>query len=111
MAAVANSSHLKVPDTGLNYPCINTNQIAKQLIPIEAGGLLEKNRQLEVITSIDDNKNEIDNHLRWGVFLVFKGKNNYVKRTSLKKTVQQSLSVPPLTQLSRELRSYMTPSL
>jgi homoserine dehydrogenase len=79
MAAVANSSHLKVPDTGLNYPCINTNQIAKQLIPMESGGLLEKNRQLEVITSIDENKKEIDNHLRWGVFLVFKGKNNYVK--------------------------------
>ena len=79
MAAVANSSHLKVPDTGLNYPCININQIAKQLIPMESGGLLEKNRQLEVITSIDENKKEIDNHLRWGVFLVFKGKNNYVK--------------------------------
>ena len=79
MAAVANSSHLKVPDTGLNYPCINTNQIAKQLIPMESGGLLEKNRQLEVITSIDQNKKEIDNHLRWGVFLVFKGKNHYVK--------------------------------
>ena len=72
MAAVANSSHLKVPDTGLNYPCINTNQIAKRLIPLEAGGLLEKNRQLEVITSIDENKKEINNHLRWGVFLVFK---------------------------------------
>ena len=46
---------------------------------MESGGLLEKNRQLEVITSIDQNKKEIDNHLRWGVFLVFKGKNNYVK--------------------------------
>ena len=78
MAAVANSSHLKVPDTGLNYPCINTNQIAKQLIPMDSGGLLEKNRQLEVITSIDENKKEIDNHLRWGVFLVFKGKNKQI---------------------------------
>ena len=34
---------------------------------------------MEVITSIDLNKKDIPNDLRWGVYIVIKAQNEYVK--------------------------------
>ena len=35
--------------------------------------------QVEVISSIDENKNNIPNDLRWGVYIVIKAQNEYSK--------------------------------
>ena len=79
MAAVANASGLKCPKNGLTYPPVCVYDIANKLIPKDNGGLIDHEGQVEVISSIDRNKIQIENDLRWGVYIVIKAKNSYVK--------------------------------
>ena len=48
------------------------------MIPKKYGGLIESEGQVVVISSIDLEK-DIKDDLRWGVYIVLKGKNEYVK--------------------------------
>ena len=80
MAAVSNAADLKCPNNGLTFPPIGVYDIAKKLIPKSTGGLIDHEGQVEVISSIDLNKQDIPNDLRWGVYIVIKGQNEYVKR-------------------------------
>ena len=79
MCAVSNAADLKCPSNGLTFPPIGVYDIAKKLIPKQHGGLIDFDGQVEVISSIDLNKNDILNDLRWGVYIVIKAKNEYVK--------------------------------
>ena len=79
MCAVSNAANLKCPSNGLTFPPIGVYDIAKKLIPKQEGGLIDFDGQVEVISSIDLNKNDVLNDLRWGVFIVIKAKNEYVK--------------------------------
>ena len=79
MAAVANASGLKCPENGLTYPPIGVYDIANKLIPKDKGGHIDYEGQVEVISSIDRGKIKIKNDLRWGVYIVIKAQNNYVK--------------------------------
>ena len=79
MAAVANASGLKCPDNGLTYPSVGVYDIANKLIPKNRGGVIDHEGQVEVISSIDKNKIQIPNDLRWGVYIVIKAQNNYAK--------------------------------
>jgi len=79
MAAVANASGLKCPKNGLTYPPVGVYDIANKLIPKDNGGFIDYEGQVEVISSIDRNKIQIENDLRWGVYIVIKAQNNYVK--------------------------------
>ena len=79
MCAVSNGADLKCPSNGLTFPPIGIYDIAKKLIPKVDGGLLDFEGQVEVISSIDRNKKEISNDLRWGVYVVIKAQNQYVK--------------------------------
>ena len=79
MCAVSNAANLKCPSNGLTFPPIGVYDIAKKLIPKQKGGLIDFDGQVEVISSIDLNKNDIPNDLRWGVYIVIKAKNEYVK--------------------------------
>jgi homoserine dehydrogenase len=79
MCAVSNAANLKCPSNGLTFPPIGVYEIAKKLIPKQEGGLIDFDGQVEVISSIDLNKNDIPNDLRWGVYIVIKAKNEYVK--------------------------------
>ena len=79
MAAVVNSSGLKCPEDGLTYPPIGVYDIANKLIPKSKGGCIDYEGQVEVISCIDRKKNQIENDLRWGVYIVIKSQNNYTK--------------------------------
>tara|TARA_B100000686_G_scaffold39750_1_gene41149 strand:+ start:29 stop:1321 length:1293 start_codon:yes stop_codon:yes gene_type:complete len=79
MCAVSNASNLKCPKNGLTFPPIGVYDIAKKLIPKSYGGLIDYEGQVEVISSIDIKKKDIPNDLRWGVYIVIKAKNQYVK--------------------------------
>ena len=79
MCAVSNASNLKCPKNGLTFPPVGVYDIAKKLIPKTDGGLIDYDGQVEVISSIDNNKDNIQNDLRWGVYIVIKAKNEYVK--------------------------------
>ena len=79
MCAVSNAANLKCPTNGLTFPPVGVYDIAKKLIPKTDGGLIDFDGQVEVISSIDSDKKEIPNDLRWGVYIVIKAKNEYVK--------------------------------
>ena len=79
MCAVSNAANLKCPINGLTFPPVSVYDIAKTLIPKENGGLIDYEGQVEVISSIDLNKKDILNDLRWGVYVVIKAQNQYVK--------------------------------
>jgi len=79
MAAVANASGLKCPVNGLTYPPVGVYDIANKLRPKDKGGHIDHEGQVEVISSIDRKKIKIENDLRWGVYIVIKAQNNYVK--------------------------------
>jgi len=79
MCAVSNASNLKCPSNGLTFPPVGVYDIAKKLIPKEEGGLIDYKGQVEVISSIDLNHKDIQNDLRWGVYIVIKAQNQYVK--------------------------------
>ena len=53
--------------------------LQKKLIPKSDGGLIDYEGQVEVISSIDLEKKDIPNDLRWGVYVVIKAQNQYVK--------------------------------
>ena len=79
MCAVSNAANLKCPPNGLTFPPVGVYDIAKKLIPKQDGGLIDFEGQVEVISSIDLDKKDIPNDLRWGVYVVLKAKNEYVK--------------------------------
>ncbi len=79
MCAVSNASNLICPKNGLTFPPIGVYDIAKKLIPKSEGGLIDFDGQVEVISSIDLEKKDIPNDLRWGVYIVIKAQNEYVK--------------------------------
>ncbi len=79
MCAVSNAADLKCPKDGLTFPPVGVYDIAKKLIPKDEGGLIDFIGQVEVISSIDLNKKDIANDLRWGVYIVIKAQNEYVK--------------------------------
>jgi homoserine dehydrogenase len=79
MCAVSNAADLKCPKNGLTFPPIGVYDIAKKMIPKSEGGLLDFEGQVEVISSIDFEKKDIVNDLRWGVYIVIKAQNEYVK--------------------------------
>ena len=79
MCAVSNAANLKCPENGLTFPPIGVYDIAKKMIPKSDGGLLDFEGQVEVISSIDFAKKDIANDLRWGVYIVIKAQNEYVK--------------------------------
>ena len=79
MCAVSNAANLKCPNNGLTFPPVGVYDIAKKLIPKTLGGLIDHEGQVEVISSIDENKKDIPNDLRWGVYIVIKAQNQYVK--------------------------------
>ena len=79
MCAVSNAANLKCPKNGLTFPAIGVYDIAKKMIPKSDGGLIDFEGQVEVISSIDFDKKDIPNDLRWGVYIVIKAQNEYVK--------------------------------
>ena len=79
MCAVSNAANLKCPENGLTFPPVGVYDIAKKLIPKNKGGLIDFEGQVEVISSIDREKKDIPNDLRWGVYIVIKAGNQYVK--------------------------------
>ena len=79
MCAVSNAANLKCPSNGLTFPPVGVYDIAKKMIPKKDGGLIDSEGQVEVISSINLEKKNIENDLRWGVYIVIKAKNEYVK--------------------------------
>lgn len=72
MAAIANATGLKPPEDGLAFPPCGTQDLPR--IFAGAGGVVE------VISSLERDGRPVVGDLRWGVYAVFEGADEYVRR-------------------------------
>jgi len=80
MAAVANATGLMPAPGGLTFPACEVGELASKLIPDADGGTLHHKGQVEVISSRGRDGVDLENNLRWGVYVTFKAPTDYVKR-------------------------------
>ncbi|SNT07588.1 Predicted homoserine dehydrogenase, contains C-terminal SAF domain [Noviherbaspirillum humi] len=79
MAAVANATGLHAP-SGLAFPAVGVDDLARVLKPKEEGGVLSRRGQVEVISSLETDGSPVFRDLRWGVYVTFAGGGEYVER-------------------------------
>ena len=79
MAAVSNASGLTPAPDGLVFPPVGTHEMAEMLRPGNAG-TLHHSGQVEVVSSVHRDGSQVENDLRWGVFVVFEAPNEYARR-------------------------------
>jgi predicted homoserine dehydrogenase-like protein len=80
MAAIANATGLAVPENGLAFPPCSMDELQSVLRPRDAGGVLEGSGVVEVVSSMRrDANDDMDRHLRWGVYVVFEGPSDYAR--------------------------------
>ena len=77
MSAIANASGLNVPNNGLLFPPCGMDDLASLLKEKNKGGILEKNEQVEVVSSLERNGRPVFKDLRWGVYAVLQAPNDY----------------------------------
>jgi len=80
MCAVANATGLIPQKCGLQFPPVGPDDLPRILKPKTAGGILEHTGTVEIVASEDRNGTPIKNHLRWGVYIVFKAGTPLVRR-------------------------------
>ena len=80
MAAVANATGLLPAPSGLAFPPCGVDDLARVLRPASAGGQLHHRGQVEVISSVERDGRPVFRDLRWGVYVVFAGADDYVRR-------------------------------
>ena len=80
MAAVANACDLDCPSDGLSFPAVGTQELAKMLKPKADGGLLERRGMVEVISCLNRDGTDVQNDLRWGVYVTFAAQDDYAAR-------------------------------
>jgi predicted homoserine dehydrogenase-like protein len=80
MAAIANATGLDVPEDGLAFPPCGVQDLPHVLRPRAAGGLLPRAGMVEVISSLERDARPVAGDLRWGVYAVFEGETDYIRR-------------------------------
>ncbi|MEE4236269.1 MAG: Gfo/Idh/MocA family oxidoreductase [Anderseniella sp.] len=80
MAAIANANGLDAPEDGLRFPAVDVYNLQNVLIPAADGGIIDHSGMVEVVASEHrGEKTEMPNHLRWGVYAVFRAPNEYAR--------------------------------
>jgi predicted homoserine dehydrogenase-like protein len=77
MAAIANACELDVPSDGLAFPACGVDDLPHMLRPATAGGVLEREGMVEVVSSLERDGRPVFRDLRWGVYVVLKAPNDY----------------------------------
>lgn len=77
MAAVANGCGLNVPKAGLKFPPSSVDDLAAILCPASAGGQLDGEGYVEVVSSLHRDGSEVEKDLRWGVYVILKAPTAY----------------------------------
>lgn len=79
MAAVANATGLEPQPRGLGFfPC-GTQDLPTILRPESAGGLLQRDGTVEVISDLERDGRPVFGHLRQGVYVTFRAASDYVR--------------------------------
>jgi predicted homoserine dehydrogenase-like protein len=79
MAAIANATGLAVPADGLGFPPCGVDDLPHVLRGKEAGGLLQRNGMVEVVSCLERDGRPVFRDLRWGVYVVLKAPNEYAR--------------------------------
>jgi predicted homoserine dehydrogenase-like protein len=78
--AVCNATGLTPAPEGLLYPSGAIDEIPALMRPRSEGGVLHHKGQVEVISSLTGDGTPIDYDIRFGVFVVFEGETDYIRR-------------------------------
>jgi predicted homoserine dehydrogenase-like protein len=79
MAAIANATGLDVPADGLGFPPCGVDDLPHVLRGREAGGALEHDGMVEVVSCLERDGRPVFRDLRWGVYVVLKAPNEYAR--------------------------------
>jgi predicted homoserine dehydrogenase-like protein len=79
MAAIANATGLRVPQDGLLYPPCGVDDLPGVLRGKAAGGALDQDGMVEVVSSLERDGRPVFRDLRWGVYVVLKAPNEYAR--------------------------------
>ncbi|HEX5611605.1 MAG TPA: Gfo/Idh/MocA family oxidoreductase, partial [Burkholderiales bacterium] len=80
MSAVCNATGLTPAPGGLTYPPCPIDELPAVMRPREEGGVLHHKGQVEVASSLAQDGTPIDYDIRFGVFVVFEGETEYIRR-------------------------------
>jgi len=80
MTAVCNATGLTPAPEGLLFPPGSIDEIPSLMQPREQGGVLHHKGQVEVISSLRRDGSEIPYDIRFGVWVVFEGESEYIRR-------------------------------
>jgi predicted homoserine dehydrogenase-like protein len=78
--AVCNATGLTPAPEGLVYPPGSVDEIPSLMRPRNEGGMLHHKGQVEVISSLQKDGTPIPYDIRFGVFVVFEGETDYIRR-------------------------------
>ena len=79
MAAIANATGLGVPADGLGFPPCGADDLPHVLRGREAGGALEHDGMVEVVSCLERDGRPVFRDLRWGVYVVLRAPNEYAR--------------------------------
>jgi predicted homoserine dehydrogenase-like protein len=79
MAAIANACGLAAPADGLGFPPCGVDDLPQILRGGAAGGVLERDGMVEVVSSLERDGRPVFRDLRWGVYVVLKAPNDYAR--------------------------------
>ena len=78
--AVCNATGLTPAPWGLAYPPASVDDIPRVIRPREEGGVLHHRGQVEVVSSLEADGSPIPYDIRFGVWVVFEGETEYIRR-------------------------------
>jgi predicted homoserine dehydrogenase-like protein len=79
MAAIANATGLAVPQDGLLFPPCGVDDLPQVLRGRNAGGALDRDGMVEVVSSLERDGRPVFRDLRWGVYVTLKAPNDYAR--------------------------------
>ncbi len=79
-SAVCNATGLTPAPEGLLYPPGSVDDIPSLMRPRSEGGVLHHKGQVEVVSSLKADGTPIPYDIRFGVFVVFEGETDYIRR-------------------------------
>jgi predicted homoserine dehydrogenase-like protein len=78
--AVCNATGLTPAPEGLTYPAGSVDEIPSLMRPRSEGGVLHHKGQVEVVSSLQADGTPIPYDIRFGVWVVFEGESEYIRR-------------------------------
>jgi len=78
--AVCNATGLTPAPDGLTYPPASVDELPRIIRPKAEGGCLHHKGQVEVVSSLERDGRTVPYDIRFGVWVVFEGESEYIRR-------------------------------